>query len=342
MNRIKLRSPAKINLYLKVLGRLPNGYHQLLTVFHRISLCDQISLTKSDQGFFLETNQPKLSCGEDNLITKAYRALQEEVPNLGGVRVFLRKKIPIGAGLGGGSGNAAAFLLGMNRLYQLGLSVKKLTQIGSKLGADVAFFIQNVNQALGRGVGDQLISKTAKKKYWFVLALSDKPLSTQEVYQNLTQVTKQNQEVDLWNEDQKKLSIRARSLKVRKRPLDYARPFGKLRVVVSEVEPGQICYANLTSEERVVKLLFRSLEKGSPKQISEYLVNDLEASAFALRPEIQKTIRCFHKVGLSAVRMSGSGPTVFALVENQREALSAVRNLRKRDTSREYRICQTF
>ncbi len=136
-------------------------------------------------GFHLSTNHPKLKNTRDNLIFKAHEALQKSAKWKGGVKVKLIKNIPGAAGLGGGSSNAASFLLGMNRLFKLRLSQTKLAQIGSKLGADVPFFIYETTEAIGRGKGDLIKPVPAKGKYWFVLLISPFALSTAAVYQAL-------------------------------------------------------------------------------------------------------------------------------------------------------------
>ncbi|MFA5160593.1 MAG: 4-(cytidine 5'-diphospho)-2-C-methyl-D-erythritol kinase, partial [Candidatus Omnitrophota bacterium] len=133
MKKIILKSPAKLNLHLRILGKRSDGYHELLTLFHRISLADTIIIRKNSGSFKLTTNIPSLETGEGNLITKAYRALQKKFPKLGGVSVRLTKRIPLGAGLGGGSSNAAFFLLGMKKLFGLKISSKELFAMGKKL-----------------------------------------------------------------------------------------------------------------------------------------------------------------------------------------------------------------
>ena len=186
MNSLTIFSPAKLNLFLKVLGKRPDGYHELLTLFHRISLADKIRIKKTAQpGFQLKTDHPKLKKAQDNLIYRAYLALQKNTSRPLGVKVTLEKNIPVAAGLGGGSSNAAHFLIGMNRLFGLRLSRAKLAKIGSALGADVPFFIYEVNQALGLGTGTQIKPKPFPEKYWFVLVASPFSLSTADVYRRL-------------------------------------------------------------------------------------------------------------------------------------------------------------
>ena len=185
MEKITLKSPAKLNLHLRVLGKQPDGYHRLLTLFHRISLADTIVLRKSPKGFKLATNIASLETGEGNIITRAYRALQKEFPELGGVSVRLTKRIPLGAGLGGGSSNAAFFLLGMKKLFQLKISTKKLFTIAKSLGADVPFFLSGARQAMASGIGDKLQKTARVVPLWFLLLVTDRGLNTKKVYQTL-------------------------------------------------------------------------------------------------------------------------------------------------------------
>jgi 4-diphosphocytidyl-2-C-methyl-D-erythritol kinase len=185
MEKIVLRSPAKLNLHLRILGKRPDGYHKLLTLFHRISLADTIAIRKNSKGFKLTTNMPSLETGEGNLITKAYRALQKKFPELGGVSVRLDKRIPLGAGLGGGSSNAAFFLLGMKKLFRLKVSSKELFAIGKRLGADVPFFLLDTPQALAWGIGDKLQEVPCSGHLGFLLLVTEQGLNTKKVYQAL-------------------------------------------------------------------------------------------------------------------------------------------------------------
>jgi len=184
MDSLTLKSPAKLNLHLRILGKRRDGYHSLLSLFHRISLADALSLKKRKRGFVLKTNHPKLPTDERNIVTKAYRLLQKEFPNLEGVSVRLTKKIPMEAGLGGGSSNAASFLLGMKRLYGLKISQKRLLVLGKRLGADVPFFLENHPQALVTGIGEKVQKLPNRARHWFLLLVSKKGLSTKKVYQN--------------------------------------------------------------------------------------------------------------------------------------------------------------
>ncbi len=186
MNSISVYSPAKLNLHLRVLGRRPDGYHELFTLFHRISLKDCITIKKvAKPAFSLKTNHSQLHRPNENLIYKAYQALRHIKRWQGGIEVKLDKKIPIAAGLGGGSTNAASFLMAMNRLFRLKLSRKTLVKLGSKLGADVPFFLYEVNQAFGTGKGEKIKPSAYHGKLWFVVVVPPFKLSTALVYRRL-------------------------------------------------------------------------------------------------------------------------------------------------------------
>ncbi len=296
MKSLTLKSPAKLNLYLKVTGRRPDGYHNLVTIFHRISLADTLSLSKSKKGFSLKCRMAsglgqKLSSGEDNLIAKAYRLLEKEVPGLGGVSVRLTKRIPLGAGLGGGSGNAAAFLTGMKKLYSLPISQARLMKLGARLGADVAFFVSGWKQALGEGVGDRLKPMKAGARHWFILIVSAKGLSTPKVYRNL---------------------------------------------------PRKLPAVTLTKIERTVKLLTSFLEQKRYHQAGRILENDLELPAFFLRPSLKQIVTKINRRGLSAVKMTGSGPTVFAIAPDFKQASRFAKILRRDFPAQKVIVCSSY
>ena len=184
MNSLAIDSPAKVNLFLKITGRRKDGYHLLETLFHRVSLKDTLYLRKTSSGILIRTNDPRVPTDDRNLIAKAFGMLQKEVGIPGGVSVRLVKRIPMAGGMGGGSSNAAHFLLGMKRLYHLKISNEALKKIGQKLGADVNFFLSHANQALGSGAGERITPLPTKEKLWFVIVTMPKPLSTAKVYEH--------------------------------------------------------------------------------------------------------------------------------------------------------------
>lgn len=290
MNSLTLKSPAKLNLALKIIRKRPDGFHDLATLFHRISLADTLILKKKKSGFELRCSDRSLE-GEGNLIAKAYRRLQREIPGLGGVSVVLKKQTPIGAGLGGGSSNAAFFLLGMKKLYRLKISQAKLARLGGELGADIPFFILNYNQAIGLGKGDKLKRVASKTRHTFLLAASREGLSTKDVYQ---------------------------SLPVRHQPL------------------------SLTKVSRAITMLCAFLEKKDYGCVSELLQNDLEISAFRLRPSLHAVLEQFQKRGARLVRMTGSGPTIFAILPHLREATRLKKTLQRDLPSHKFLICHSY
>ncbi|PIQ87480.1 MAG: 4-(cytidine 5'-diphospho)-2-C-methyl-D-erythritol kinase [Candidatus Omnitrophica bacterium CG11_big_fil_rev_8_21_14_0_20_45_26] len=182
MKSLTITSPAKVNLHLEVLKKRADGYHELLTIFHRISLADTLTLQKKPAGITIQTNHPGVPTGHRNMIWKAFEMVKKDFPFEGGVTVRLKKRIPVAGGLGGGSSNAASFLLGLKRLYRLPLTQKALLKMGARLGADVNFFLLNTRQALGEGAGERLKSLSCQKRFWFVLVTMPKALSTARVY----------------------------------------------------------------------------------------------------------------------------------------------------------------
>jgi len=185
MKTLILKSPAKLNLHLRILGKRTDGYHDLLTIFQRISLSDKLRIRRIKKGFKLTTDHPTLKTGKTNLISRAFYLLKERFPSLDGISVHLKKSIPLGAGLGGGSSNAATMLLGMKRIFRLPVSEGELLRLGAGLGADIPFFLLRASRAIAHGVGDKLLPAPFPKRLSFILLLTDKGLNTAKIYQNL-------------------------------------------------------------------------------------------------------------------------------------------------------------
>ncbi|UPT73534.1 MAG: 4-(cytidine 5'-diphospho)-2-C-methyl-D-erythritol kinase [Elusimicrobiota bacterium] len=188
---IKQQCPAKVNLFLEVTGKKPNGYHTLSTLFAKINLYDVLELevvngNKPTLEIIDELGTEPLSAGPDNLILRAARAFYHDFHVGVGVKIILTKRIPMGAGLGGGSSDAAGTLLGLARLLKINLTAakkKKLHDIGVKLGADVPFFLKDANFCRATGIGDRLRPvKIAKSLPFMVLAWPGFPSPTGPVY----------------------------------------------------------------------------------------------------------------------------------------------------------------
>ena len=154
MSLIELKSPAKINLYLKVLQKKDDGYHNIETCFQYIDLYDHMSFINSEKGISIESNNAFLE-GSNNTIYQSAKLLADIGDISSGVNIKIEKNIPIGAGLGGGSSNAASTIVALNKLWGLGLNKNKMLEIAKKIGADVPFFIYGDN-AYGKGIGDTL------------------------------------------------------------------------------------------------------------------------------------------------------------------------------------------
>jgi 4-diphosphocytidyl-2-C-methyl-D-erythritol kinase len=160
--KLTLPAPAKINTFLHIVGRRDDGYHLLESVMVFVSLADTVELTLREDGLVRLLDPPGGITEHNDLACRAARALQKETNTSFGVNIRLHKRIPQGAGLGGGSSDAATTLLGLNRLWKLDLSRERLMQIGLALGADVPFFVFG-RAALVRGIGEQLTPVTAPR-----------------------------------------------------------------------------------------------------------------------------------------------------------------------------------
>jgi len=175
-------APGKLNLFLHVLGRRPDGYHELQTVFRLIDRCDRVGIALRDDG------QIRFSgiFGEENLCVRAARLLQP--PNKG-CDLALEKNLPVGGGLGGGSSDAATVLLVLNRIWKVGLDRRSLLALSATLGADVPFFIHGRN-ALGEGIGERLQALELPPA-WYLVLTPQVSVSTRETFGNaLTQNSK--------------------------------------------------------------------------------------------------------------------------------------------------------
>ena len=185
-----LRSPAKLNLYLKVINKRKDGYHNIVTLFERINLWDDIQLsTAKTNEIHIECDHPHVPLGPENLVHKAAKMLQEDLGLKKGVKIKIKKRIPVAAGLGGGSSNAATVLLGLNRLWHLHLSHSQLLSYARKIGSDVAFFMHNCSWALGTERGDKIKKINIKTRLWHILVAPDIALRSKDVYGALKQHT---------------------------------------------------------------------------------------------------------------------------------------------------------
>jgi 4-diphosphocytidyl-2-C-methyl-D-erythritol kinase len=184
---VRLRAFAKVNLCLHVVGRRPDGYHELRTIFQAISLHDILELSLARHGeITFETTDPELPAGPENLVWRAIDAMQSELGITGGIHARLEKRIPVARGLGGGSSDAAAALIGMLRLTKKKLPLERLIEIAAGLGADVPFFLFG-GRALGVGRGDEIYPlPDAPKRSILVVSPREIGVSTKDAYQWLS------------------------------------------------------------------------------------------------------------------------------------------------------------
>jgi len=263
MNRtLHLKAPAKVNFRLDVLRRRHDGYHDLRMLMQRIDLCDELEISLLDTpGISVNCDNSGLPVNEGNIVWRAAEAMLRRTPGRVGINIRLTKKIPIAAGLGGGSSDAATTLMGLNGMLGLNLDEAELMKIGLKLGADVPFFIFG-KPAIATGIGDKLTALEVVKPLWLLLVNPGIHVSTAWVYQNL----------------------------------------------------------GLTTDKVADKIPF--LYK-SADDICAILANDLEEVTQKKFPVILEIKEQLMAAGALGALMSGSGPTVFALFNEESSARAA-------------------
>lgn len=180
-----LEARGKINWVLKVLGKRPDGYHLLDMLMQPITLCDDVIVEPAPSLTLTTSGAPTIKPDETNLAWKAAIALQEAAGIRLGAKLHVHKRIPIGAGMGGGSANAAAALMGLNRLWGLYLSTEELCRIGLTIGADVPFCIRGGLMRVG-GIGEIMTPIPCDRHYWLVIVQPCRGLSTRAVFQRYT------------------------------------------------------------------------------------------------------------------------------------------------------------
>jgi 4-diphosphocytidyl-2-C-methyl-D-erythritol kinase len=270
---VTVRVPAKINLQLSVGPLRPDGYHDLVTVFHAVSLYDEVtvhdvpaleSLSKrkwTDSVTVSGEGAQEVPGDADNLALRAVQALRDATYIAANVRVEIKKRIPVAAGMAGGSADAAGALVATDRLWNANLESDELSAIAARLGSDVPFALLG-GTVVGQGRGELLTPVlAAPATYHWVLAYADGHLSTPQVYKTL-----------------------------------------------DEMRAGQA-----VPEPELSGELMSALRAGDPKRLGRALSNDLQAPALALFPALRKTLAAGRELGALGALVSGSGPTCFFL-----------------------------
>jgi len=258
-----IKARAKINLTLDVLGKRPDGYHEVEMVMQSIGLYDCLEFTPVSEGITILVEGGDLPAGEDNLVHRAASCIRTHGGIRNGIEIRLKKSIPVAAGLGGGSADAAATLAGLNTIWGLGLTLRELMLLGEQLGSDVPFCLME-GTALARGRGEKLMRLPPCPSLGLVLVKPSFGVSTAAVYQACSP--------------------------------------GKLKN-----KPG--------SGDMV-----EAIKKRDPGVIAERLYNALEPVTFAMHPEVLVIKEKLLEAGALGALMSGSGPTVFGLTGDLREA----------------------
>ena len=198
MNSLTLKSYAKLNLVLSILNKRPDGFHELKTIFERISLFDTITLKKTSGKILIRCAHPHVPKGPKNLVYRVALILKQDFGITQGVEIAIEKRIPVAAGLAGGSSNAATVLQGLNRLWNLGLSDAQLIAYAAAIGSDVAFFLYDSPYALGEGRGEKIKALPIKTKLWHVLVTPRLKVYTKDVFGALNlKLTRKKDDVNI-------------------------------------------------------------------------------------------------------------------------------------------------
>lgn len=184
MKKIVKKAYAKINPALDVLCRREDGYHELRMIMQTVDIYDELEIQKIDEGIELICDTGKLPCDEGNIVYRAASLMQQTYALAGGIRIHLVKRIPMAAGMAGGSADAAATLHGINELFELGLTLQELCELGVKLGADVPYCVCR-GTMLAEGIGEKLTALPSMPECVLVVAKPDFDVSTKFVYENL-------------------------------------------------------------------------------------------------------------------------------------------------------------
>ncbi|MEL6501497.1 MAG: 4-(cytidine 5'-diphospho)-2-C-methyl-D-erythritol kinase [Cyanobacteria bacterium J06623_1] len=291
MQSYSLIAPAKINLYLDVIGDRPDGFHELIMIMQSIALADRIDLQPSDtQNIYIYCDHPQVPTDRTNL---AYRAAElmcsvfpEMYANYGGVSIRIEKNIPVAAGLAGGSGNAAAVLVGINLLWKLGLTQPELQDLAAQLGSDIPFCVSG-GTAIATGRGEKLDELQPLKDIWVVLAkYDDISVSTPWAYQTYRQ--------------------------------------GYSDTYISDTAGVQSRTTEISSGALVSAIAHQDIA-----EIGNSMHNDLEKVVLPEYPQVAALKAAFAAQDVLGTMMSGSGPTVFALCASEEQAIAveqAVKN----------------
>jgi len=316
---VKIKTPAKINLLLHVKGKREDGYHDIVTVMQAIDLYDELLIEKADNLELICTS-PDIPSDEKNLVYKAAVKLREFTGINEGARISLKKNIPVAAGLGGGSSDAAAALSGLNRLWGLGLTVETLCGLGREIGSDIPFFLGGPTAA-GYGRGDELIRLSNETDYWYLLVNPGIMISTAWVYSQV--------DISANDENNPPLPVAMLRSNGSPAPLEKGGKGGFERESPGENWIGPLVQPNLELTKEVVhiKIFLPDGLRLDGNNIWLFPYNDLEGVVIRRYPVIKKIKDEMVASGAMCALMSGSGSSVFGVFRDRDSAERAGRNM---------------
>lgn len=186
MKSLTLKAPAKINLYLNIINKRKDGYHNIETIFQKVGLCDKIKVSIVKKGISVYCNYPGLPPKRANLCYKAAQLMKKRFCLKSGLAIHILKKIPPASGLGGGSSDAASVITAVNRLFNLKLTTKKLMTIAKEIGADVPFFVSGYNCAVGTGIGERLKNIRPSPMFYTLILVPGIKIYTKTIYRKIS------------------------------------------------------------------------------------------------------------------------------------------------------------
>ena len=324
MTGVTVRVPAKLNLQLAVGPLRADGYHDLVTVFHAVSLFNAVTAEPAGHDGITVTGEgaDRVPADQDNLALRAVVALRAAISgpatgyamDPGGVHITIAKRIPVAAGLAGGSADAAAALVACNDLWDAGLSQPRLLEVAAQVGSDVAFALLG-GTAVGRGRGERLTPALAPStQYHWVLAFADGQLSTPEVYAALDR----QRATRAGGAGGTAQALPAQAGPAQAGPAQA----GPAQAGPAQAGPAQAGPAQAgPAEPDLDAALMSALRSGEARLVGRALSNDLQPAALSLCPALRKTLAAGLELGALGALVAGSGPTCVFLAASADRAL---------------------
>jgi 4-diphosphocytidyl-2-C-methyl-D-erythritol kinase len=346
---VTARAPAKVNLQLSVGALRDDGFHSVVSVFHAVGLYDEVTVEQAGQTSVLVTGEGSASVptGPGNLAVRAAAALSRAAglsrgggrgPGSGGVRIQIRKRIPVAAGLAGGSADAAAALVACNELWQAGATPQELSKIGASLGSDVPFALAG-GTAVGQGRGELLTSVLAAGSYHWVLAFAAAGLAAADVYAACDRLrsarTTGTGQPSRRTSEGPGLGAPRSSAAAGEPPAPTApgrdrpatapavdpRPIAKAGELPATAPAGEPANSGpAAGKPKLSTALMAALRSGDPAAVGPLLANDLQPAAVSLLPVLRRALSAGGEFGALGAVVSGSGPTCAFLAGDAAQA----------------------